>query len=201
MYLWPIDGCLELIDFCLTKSKLFEQPFMNNAASSDMDQLNFHYVPDNAASSMNKSSQSSSSNSNKNEKTAKNKAASSNKANSTATTTLQSNFYQNQYLDFHKKLITMLTNKKTEFIAYKELTKCARLTLEKYYEHQQIQDAAGFYDTNNANLSFSSTNVIDLTFNMNGMNKMKKVSAIFNSLFWAHPGMNSRPGFQTRNRV
>jgi hypothetical protein len=172
MYLWSIDGCLEMIDFCLTKSKLFEQPFMNNA-NSDMDQLNFHYVPDNiAASSTAKSSQSSSSNSNKNERNTKIKNASTN-ANAAANS--QSNFYQNQYLEFHKKLITMLTNKKTEFIAYKELTKCARLTLEKYYEHQQIQDAAGFYDANNPNLSFSSTNVIDLTFNMNGMNKMKKV--------------------------
>jgi hypothetical protein len=191
MHLWPIDGCLELIDFCLTKSRLFEQPFINGSGS-DIDQLNFHYMPDNAATTTAKSSSlSSSSNSNKNSGIVagvRNKPVTNNPqlvltTNSSSVSSPQINFYQNQSLDLHKKLIAMLANKKTEFIAYKELTKCARLTLEKYYEHQQIQDAAGFYDTNNPNLSFSSTNVIDLTFNMNGMNKMKKVNTWFNFLF------------------
>lgn len=132
MYLWPIDSCLELIDFCLTKSKLFEQPFVNSLSSS----LNIDSETEQRDTKQP---------------------------------------FQTQYIDYHKKLVAMLNDKKTEFTAYKELTRCARSTLEKYYEHQQIQDAAGFYDNENSNLSFSSTNVIDKAFNMSEMNKMKKV--------------------------
>jgi len=40
--------------------------------------------------------------------------------------------------------IQVLNEKKNELIAYQELTKYARSTLQKYYEHQQMQDAAGY---------------------------------------------------------
>ncbi len=63
--------------------------------------------------------------------------------------------------------------------AYKELTKCARLTLEKFYEHQQFQDAAGFYDIRNNTNRNSNTNPTTTNFSFNSidscMNKMKKI--------------------------
>lgn len=99
--------------------------------------------------------------------------------------------YGEQIADLHRNLTVILTNKKIELTAYKELTRCARLTLHKYYQHQEIQDAAGFYDNKTMDsqlqqqqqqqqgyttaAGFSSTNVIDKTFNLTNMNKMKKV--------------------------
>jgi hypothetical protein len=46
MHLWHIDGCIELIEFCLARAKLYEQPFINNTnnnanQNTDMDFLNF----------------------------------------------------------------------------------------------------------------------------------------------------------------
>ena len=68
MYLWSIDGCLEMIDFCLTKSKLYEQPLISNA-NADLEYFSFNYVPEitvtAAVTNMTKSSNSSSSHSNK----------------------------------------------------------------------------------------------------------------------------------------
>ena len=113
MYLWPIDNCLEMIDFCLTKSKLIEQSYVYDNGSCLVD----------------------------------------------------------EYTECHENLIKILNEKKDEFLAYKELTKCARQTLEKYYEHQQIQDAAGFYDE----LFNSSSNAISQINNPNHLNKMKKI--------------------------
>ena len=128
MHLWPIDSCLELIEFCITKSKLYEQP---NVAGDVMQQSESINIEDQLQAS---------------------------------------------YLDSHNNLITLLNNKKTEFTAYKELTKCARQTLEKYYEHQQIQDAAGFYETNNL-ASFSTTNEYtdNQSLNLTNLNKMKRI--------------------------
>ena len=88
MYLWNIDECLTLIEYCLAKSKLYEQP---GHANDDDDDANFDSC-------------------------------------------------------HRARLVAMLNSKKVEFTAYKELVSSARKTLEQYYEHQQIQDAAGFYD-------------------------------------------------------
>jgi hypothetical protein len=101
MYLWNIDECLLLIEYCLTKSKLYEQPGYCHTTE----------LTDNYAS-----------------------------------------------------LVFMINNKKIEFTAYKELVTSARQTLEQYYEHQQIQDAAGFYDNND----IASESTVNL-------NKMKRV--------------------------
>ena len=105
MYLWNIDECLELIEYCLTKAKLYVQ-------SSEI-------------------------------------------------------FVSEDMVDYdknsHASLVAMLNNKKLEFTAYKELVTSARQTLEQYYEHQQIQDAAGFYDNNEPS---------DQTLSLN---KMKRV--------------------------
>ncbi|RNA16340.1 Zinc finger FYVE domain-containing 26 [Brachionus plicatilis] len=106
---WSIDGCLELVDFCIKKCQFFQL--------ADLD---------------------------------------SNEA---------------QYLS---SLIEILDDKKKEFTAYNDLILCAQNVLEKYYEHQQVQDAAGFYDSNNP-VSFSSTNELDANYNLLNLNKIKKV--------------------------
>lgn len=49
--------------------------------------------------------------------------------------------------DVTDNLMQALTEKKNELAAYRELTKYARTTLQKYYEHQQMQDAAGYYES------------------------------------------------------
>jgi hypothetical protein len=151
-----------MIDYCLTKSRLFEYPSNN---------INRHQPSTTTASSQHGLTK---------------HISLINMQTSTISTTSSSNSLSNldlnrlttdyfeQMSECHRNLMIILSNKKVEFTAYKELTRCARLTLEKYYEHQQIQDAAGFYDKNE-NQGFSSTNVIDKNFNLTNMNKMKKV--------------------------
>lgn len=127
LHLWSIDGCLEIIEYCLAKSRLFEYP--NNSAAT-------------AAAVVNASSNSTNS--------LKKQISVISALDPTNISTIDLNRlttdYVEQIVDMHRNLAIILANKKTEFTAYKELTRCARVTLEKYYEHQQIQDAAGFYD-------------------------------------------------------
>ena len=92
---------------------------------------------------------------------------------------------QEQSADPNNSLLSILNKKKQELTAYKELTLCARKTLEKYYEHQRIQDAAGFYDDkqhNSNELSFNSGDFSqhnqqpsDVSSELANLNKMKKV--------------------------
>ncbi len=98
MHLWSVESCLELVDYCLTKSKMFHEPddFIDTMEKTSTDQLNQDLtVCDH---------------------------------------------------DFIENLIPILIEKKNELTAYQELTKYARVTLHKYYEHQEMQDAAGYYD-------------------------------------------------------
>lgn len=69
----------------------------------------------------------------------------------------------------------MLQEKKTEFTAYGELTRCARLTLEKYYEHQQIQDAAGYMYAPVDSSSSTSAPGGSVAGENSSLNKMKRV--------------------------
>ena len=97
------------------------------------------------------------------------------------------NLQQEQSVDPNNSLLSILNKKKQELTAYKELTLCARKTLEKYYEHQRIQDAAGFYDDKQINsneLSFNSGDfsqqqqqqqTVDSSSELANLNKMKKV--------------------------
>ena len=81
--------------------------------------------------------------------------------------------------------MNILEKKKQELIAYRELTICARKTLEKYYEHQQIQDEAGFYDNKQINsaaneISLNTSNLSNIVETSYGsdlvkLNKTKKV--------------------------
>lgn len=147
MHLWSIDGCLEIIEYCLTKSRLFEYPSLSNNTTSAVTTTALPAV--------------SSTNPNSNPGLKKqisiiNMQASTTSVNSSSTASPNNSIdfnrlttdYVEQMTELHRNLTIILTNKKNEFTAYKELTRCARLTLEKYYEHQQIQDAAGFYDKN-----------------------------------------------------
>ena len=100
MHLWSIGGCLELVEYCITKSTIYEQPSHSNNSNIESTQT---------------------------------------------------------------KLINILNKKKAELSAYKELTRCAAQTLHKYYEHQENQDAAGYYEHN-----LNETE-------QNNLNKMKKI--------------------------
>lgn len=107
---WSIDGCLELIDFCIKKCQFFE--------STDYDSSEFEYL---------------------------------------------------------NSLIDILLDKKNEFTAYKDLISCAQSVLEKYYEHQQNQDAAGFYDSNNL---ISLGSMVELDGNYNPYYNFTKIKKI-----------------------
>jgi hypothetical protein len=95
MHLWSVESCLELVDYCLTKSKMFHEPDFDTIEKSSTDQNQDLTVCDH---------------------------------------------------DFIENLLPILIEKKNELTAYQELTKYARITLHKYYEHQEMQDAAGYYD-------------------------------------------------------
>ena len=97
MHLWSVESCLELIDYCLAKSKLSQEP----DTSFQMETSSQILIIDKMIST-----------------------------------------------DFNvtDHLISILNEKKNELTAYQELTRYARTTLQKYYEHQQMQDAAGFYE-------------------------------------------------------
>ena len=106
MHLWSIDCCLELVEYCLSKSKMYENPSTWHAKEE-----------------------------------------------------------LEQYAEIHFSLQGILEKKKQELIAYKELTMCARKTLAKYYEHQQIQDEVGFYHDKQIN---SAVNDMSLNTSVSG---------------------------------
>ena len=79
------------------------------------------------------------------------------------------NSNENEYLF---SLIDALIDKKKEFSAYQDLITCAQNILEKYYEHQQVQESVGLYDSNNPIWSFSTIELND-NYILN-FKKMKK---------------------------
>lgn len=169
MHLWSIDGCLEIIEYCLTKSRLFDYPSLSNST----------VIPTATTTTTATTTLGLNTSTNISKQTLKKQISvismnMSTESISSIDLKRLTTDYMEQMADIHRNLTVILTSKKAEFTAYKELTRCARLTLEKYYEHQQIQDAAGFYDKTEQQ-GFSSTNVIDKTFNQTSMNKMKKV--------------------------
>lgn len=172
MHLWSIDGCLEMIEYCLTKSRLFEYPNFssggvnpnNNTNTTNQQQpgasssstatgppgfkkqISIINMQTTATTTSATTTATTSSSSTIENPSSLSQAASA--SNSAVDLSRLSTDYVEQIANLHRNLTIILTNKKNELTAYKELTKCARLTLEKYYQHQQIQDAAGFYDKN-----------------------------------------------------
>ena len=143
MHFWSIDGCLEMIDYCLTKTRLFEYPSINNNRQHSTSTANYNNNNVQPTSNLTKNI------SLINMQASTTSISSSNSLNKfdIDQNRLTTDYFE-QMAECHRSLMIILSNKKLEFTAYKELTRCARLTLEKYYEHQQIQDAAGFYDKN-----------------------------------------------------
>ncbi len=109
MHMWPIEGCLEMVEYCLAKARVYETTASNSTSvSQDTDTITS---------------------------------------------------------EVHTSVLAILNKKKQELIAYMDLTVCAGKTLAKYYEQQQIQDAAGLYDNRQIN---SAANDISLNVSVNG---------------------------------
>ncbi len=116
MHMWPIESCLEMVEYCLTKAKLFETTCVTTTPCYN-------------------------------------------------SVNLYSCASEYDSFEIHTSVLAILNKKKQELIAYKDLTICAGKTLAKYYEHQQIQDAAGLYDNKQIN---SAANEISLNVSING---------------------------------
>lgn len=143
MHLWPIDGCLEMIEYCIAKARLVEYPTSTNTNSNNTTTTAEPPNPTTNPQQVKKQI----SVTNGDSWLSSNMACSN--SDITIANRLSSTDYLEQMVEMHRNLTMILTNKKNELMAYKELTRCARITLEKYYEHQQFQDAAGFYKSDN----------------------------------------------------